>query len=151
MCLVVHSDWRTNWQVLLFFLCLLIYICSFDRSFVFHNFFLILSLILCCVFAYLTWSEENFLMSISATLIISFTDYKNLALVYYCFKYRPGSRAQCQKNGMQIEIISKDLNPNKKEINGYIKRSGKRLCAPGKTLKATHPGMINVPIIAFHI
>ncbi|XP_060557240.1 uncharacterized protein LOC132717704 [Ruditapes philippinarum] len=83
----------------------------------------------------------------NSILIISFTDYKNLALVYYCFKFRPGSRAQCQKNGMQIEIISKQLNPNKKDVNGYIKRSGKRLCVQASILEATQPGLCKVPEI----
>ncbi|XP_053380503.1 uncharacterized protein LOC123546432 [Mercenaria mercenaria] len=82
-----------------------------------------------------------------ATIIISFTDYRNMALVYYCFKYRPGSRAQCQKNGMQIEIMSKDLTPKKKDANAYIKRSGKRLCAPAKLLEATQPGLCKIPDI----
>lgn len=87
-------------------------------------------------------SEAN-----SATLIVSFTDYSDLAMVYYCFKLKAGSRVQCDDSNQQVEIISKNVNPAKKDIKDYMKRSDKRLCAGSKELESTKPGLCKIPDI----
>lgn len=81
------------------------------------------------------------------TLIISFTDYKDIALVYYCFKYRQGTMKQCHVKGMQVEVISRDQNPDRQNLNEYISRANKRLCITPKQLNPTIPGLCKIPDI----
>ncbi|KAH3792153.1 hypothetical protein DPMN_145644, partial [Dreissena polymorpha] len=85
--------------------------------------------------------------TIQATFIVSFTDYKDLAIVIYCHKHSRGKPAQCENDGFQIDIMSRTLKPKKKLISDYVKRALKRLCGKEEDFIDTKPGVCKIPNI----
>ena len=75
-----------------------------------------------------------------ASMIVSYTDY-NTALVYFCFRYRPGRKDQCQRKGWQAEVMSRSIKPKKKVVKDYLRRAQKRLCVAPKDIYPTKAGM----------
>ncbi|WAR30499.1 hypothetical protein MAR_033041 [Mya arenaria] len=84
---------------------------------------------------------------IEGTFIISFTDYKTMAMVLYCFKHARGKHVQCLQDGHQVEILARSSQPNTKTVNSYIKRATKRLCGGVKDFESTSPGFCKIPDI----
>ena len=72
-------------------------------------------------------------------MVVSYTNY-DTAIVYFCFRYRPGRKDQCQRGAMHAEIMSRSTKPKKKFIKDYLKRIQKRLCVSPKDMHATKPG-----------
>ena len=76
---------------------------------------------------------------IVATMVVSYTDY-NTALIYFCFRYRPGRKDQCQQKSLQAEIMSRSTQVKKRTVKEYLKRMQKRLCISPKDVFPTKPG-----------
>lgn len=80
------------------------------------------------------------------TMVVSYTNYE-MAMVYFCFRYRPGRKDQCQRDGWQAEIMSRSTKPKKKDVNEYLRRLKKRLCVPKDDMFDTKPGVCKIPEI----
>lgn len=80
------------------------------------------------------------------TMVVSYTDY-NTALIYFCFRYRPGRKDQCQQKSLQAEIMSRSTQVKKRTVKEYLKRMQKRLCISPKDVFPTKPGICKIPDI----
>lgn len=78
------------------------------------------------------------------SLIVSFTDYKNMAMLYVCTKHKYGKNVACEPDSIHVMIISRSVNPADKNVNKYLQRAVKRLCGKMKDYDRMKTGQYRV-------
>lgn len=84
----------------------------------------------------------NSLPSFSVTMIVSFTDFKKMALVYFCTKHKFGKSIACEPDAMEVVIMSRLQRPSDRDVRKYLDRSLKRLCGARKDYVTSKAGIL---------
>jgi len=85
----------------------------------------------------------------SVTMVVSFTDFNKMALLYFCTKHKFGKTVACEADATDVIIMSRAERPNDRDVRSYHDRAIKRLCGKRKDYISCKSGMTYVKVICY--